>query len=52
MMNEGLSESGMTQPYQTVPQSVDAFGLQGPLRSLYHTSISYPEHAFSLKVNN
>lgn len=36
MMTEGLSESGMTQPYQTVPQSVDAFGLQGPLRSLYH----------------
>ena len=34
MMNKGLSELGMTQPYQTVPQSVDAFVLQGPLRSL------------------
>ena len=37
MMTEGPSESGMTQAYQTVPQSVDAFGLHGPLRSLYHT---------------
>lgn len=27
MMTEGHSESGLTQAYQTVPQSVDAFGL-------------------------
>ena len=37
MMTNGPSESGMTQAYQTVPQSVDAFGLQSPLKSLYHT---------------
>lgn len=27
VMTEGHSESGLTQAYQTVPQSVDAFGL-------------------------
>lgn len=38
MVTEGASESDMLQPYnQAVPQPVGAFGLQGPLRSLYHT---------------
>lgn len=38
MMREGPSESDMTQCYnQSVPVSSNAFGLQGPLRSLYHT---------------